>query len=153
MLEFLGIPITGWISSAGIVTLVGLFFRRDVALRKISSSEAGDLRDHYAEELKALREKLNSQEQHFTSMEKHWREMLEASDHRHEECEKARQAMRRELSDMHDEIAGLKRQISITSANKLIELEGNGAPRPSEVAPHATASAARVKDIAKNGDK
>lgn len=142
MLELFGIPITGWISASSLLALVGLFLRRDIALRKISSSEAGDLRDHYASELAEVRSQRLQDREEFLKIEKHMRGLIEDSDRRHEECEDARRLMRTEMNGMHDEIAGLKRQIPVASADRLILLEG----RPSAVAPHAAASAARVKE-------
>lgn len=144
MLELFGIPITGWITSGGIITLVGLWWRRDVALRKISSSEAGDLRDLYAKELAAVRAERAQDREEALNVEKHLRDMVNQSDKRHEECEAARQLMRKEMDEMHDEIAGLKRQIPAASADKLLVMDGRS---PSEIAPHAAASAERVKRI------
>lgn len=145
--ELVGIPITGWITSGGIVTLVGLFMRRDIALRKLSSTEAGDLRDLYAKELAAVRAERGQDREEALRVEKHLRDMVEMSDKRHEECEIARRDMRAEMDDMHAEINGLKRQIPAASADKLLVLEG----RPSETAPLAAASASRVKTITENG--
>lgn len=142
MLELFGIPITGWITSGGIIALVGLWWRRDVALRKISSTEAGDLRDLYAKELAALRKERTQDREDALTVEKHLREMVDMSDKRHAECEVSRQEMRQEMDKMHAEIAGLKRQVPAVSADKLLVLEG-----VSEVAPHAAASAERVKKI------
>lgn len=147
-LEILGIPITGWLTSGGIFTLVGLWWRRDIALRKISSSEAGDLRDHYAEELAAVRKERMTDREEFLRIEKYMREMIDASDAKHRECEDARQKMRVEMDTMHEEIAGLRRQVPIASADTLLVLEGS---KPSEAAPHAAASAERVKKIVENG--
>lgn len=148
MLELFGIPITGWITSGGIITLVGLWWRRDIALRKISQSEAGDLRDSYAEELKAVRAERAQDRKDALGVEKHLREMVDQSDKRHEECEISRRNMRIEMDEMHAEIAGLKRQVPAVSADKLLMMEG-----ASELAPHAAASAERVRDITGNGDK
>lgn len=149
MLEIFGIPITGWISSGGIIALVGLWFRRDIALRKLSSTEAGDLRDLYAKELAAVRTERAQDREEALKVEVHLRKMVEMSDKRHEECEEARQAMRKEMDEMHNEIAGLKRQIPVASADKLMVLDGR---LPSEAAPHAAASAERIKNYAE-GDK
>jgi hypothetical protein len=134
------------LSTGGIVTLVGLWWRRDIALRKISSSEAGDLRDHYAKELAEVRSQRLLDRQEFLKIEKHLRGMIEDSDRRHEECETARRAMRIEMDNMHAELEGLKRQVPVASADKLLVLEGNG-QKPSDIAPHAAASAGRVKRI------
>jgi chromosome segregation ATPase len=111
-------------------------------MRGLRNADMADIRDHYAEELTALRAKLNSQEDHFRSMEKHWREMLNASDKRHEECETARQELRLELNTLHDEIRGLREQLLRYSADKVLFL---GA---SEI---VTDAAHRVKDITDKG--
>lgn len=134
------------ITASGIISLVGLWWRRDVALRKISSSEAGDLRDLYAAELAAVRAERAQDREDALTVEKHLRQIINESDRRHEECEAMRRTMRTEMDAMHDEIAGLKRQIPAASADKLLIMEGNGI-KPSEAAPHAAASAERVKRL------
>lgn len=149
MFELFGIPITGWITSSGILALVGLFLRRDIALRKLSSTEAGDLRDLYAKELAAVRAERGQDREEALRVELHLRQMVDQSDRRHEECEISRRLMRTEMDEMHSEIAGLKRQVPAVSADTLTVLEGR---RPSEVAPHAAASAERVRKITE-GDK
>jgi uncharacterized coiled-coil DUF342 family protein len=120
----------------------------------LSSEE--QIRKHFADEGRALREKLNRQDEHLIAVEKHLREMVHASDRRadesdrrHEECEAARQELRQELAAMHDEIAGLKRQIAHYSANQLVILQDR---HPSDAAPEAAASAERVQKIT-NGDE
>lgn len=138
-----------WLTGGGVFALVGLWWRRDIALRKISSSEAGDLRDHYAEELGSVRLERVSDREEALKVERHLREMIQLSDRRHEECENARVEDRKERARMQEDIDGLKRQVPEASANMLLVLEGNG--KPSEVAPHAAASAERVKKITGDG--
>jgi len=155
-LEVLGIPITGWISSAGILSLVGLFLRRDVALRKLSHTEAADLRDSYAAELAGVRaERVEDRRRHqeervedrdaYMRLEKHMRDMLGMSDQRHKECEDDRKAMRQHVTKLEQDITGLNRKIIEYSAERAVSLD------PSRT-PHASASAERVRDIT-NGDK
>lgn len=134
---------------------IGMVLRFMNKRQELHNADVADIRDHYAAELAALREKLNSQEEHFQRMEMHWREMLENSDRRHEECEKTRAELRRELDKMHTELAGLQRQIASYSSDQLLVMEREADPRPpSERAPEATAAAGRVKDIVekKNGN-
>jgi biopolymer transport protein ExbB/TolQ len=137
---FLG-SVPAWITAGGVATLVWVVINGGLGWRKLRNADESDIRDHYADEVKALREKLNRQEQHFMALETHWREMVDASDRRHEECEAARQTLRVELSAMHDEIAGLKRQIAASSADTVIRLGD---------APLAQESAERVKKITDN---
>jgi hypothetical protein len=130
--DFLG-TLPGWITAAstttGVVTIIVTFLRRGVSLKGLRNADEADIRDHYAQEVEALRGQL-------LSMERHYREMLEKSDRRHEECEAARSAMRQEID-------GLKRQIPGLSADRLLILEQNGPP--SEIAPHSFAAAKRIK--------
>lgn len=149
--DFLG-TLPQWLTLGGVSGIIGIVLRYRLGSQKLSNADEADIRDHYAQEVAAMREKLDRQETHFQLLEKHLREMIaasdqraEESDRRHAECEAARQAMRREIDGMHDEIRGLKRQIPEVSADKLLILEG----KPSEVAPHSTAAAKRIKE---NGD-
>jgi biopolymer transport protein ExbB/TolQ len=110
------------------------------------------IRDHYSKEVLRLTARLDDLNKVFRdemqSMEEHYRKMLDASDHRHEECQKDRDSMRQEMIEMHEEIAGLKRQIAQYSSNRLLVLE-NGS-RPSSVAPDATKSASRVQRVTRD---
>lgn len=145
--EVLG-TIPGWITSAGIVTILGVVLRYRLGWRKQTLGDDADIRDHYAQEVAALRGKLDGQGAHFLSLEKHWRDILEGSDRRHQECEEARQAMRREINKMHEEIAGLRTQIRAASTDRVLRMEEDPPP-----APHARAAAKRVKNIIEDGDK
>lgn len=149
--DFMG-TLPGWITAAstttGVVTLIVAYWRRGVSLRRLTNEDEADLRDHYAEELSALRSKLNEQEDHFKGLEKHWREMVEASDRRHEECEVARRGLRLELDAMHEELSGLRAQIRAASTDRVLRMEEECPP-----APHARAAAHRVKKINEEGGK
>jgi hypothetical protein len=114
------------------------------------------LREDMANELEAMRRRDDERAASFMKLESHWREMLEASDRRHDECEEARRELRRELDKMHDEIRGLRVQIREASTDRVILLEGNGhgnGHKPSDIAPHAAASAPRVKRITRKARK
>jgi predicted RNase H-like nuclease (RuvC/YqgF family) len=152
--DFIG-TLPGWITAAstttGVAAIIIAFFRRGVSLKGLQNAAEADIRDHYADEVKALREKLDRQEAHFRTLEKHLREMIDASDkraeesdRRHGECEQARRELRGEIDEMHKELTGLHRQITEQSADKLLILEQRG--KPSEVAPHSTAAAKRLKE-------
>lgn len=129
----------GWITAAsttsGVVALVIAFWRRGVSLKGLANANEADLRDHYAQEVEAMRAQL-------MAMEKHYREMLAQSDRRHEECEEARREMR-------DELAGLRDQLRLQAANRVIAMEESGT-KPSE---HVVAAAHRVKRIVEEGGK
>lgn len=139
--EIIG-TIPGWITSAGVVTLIGIVLRYRLGWRKLGDADDADIRDHYAQEVAALRGKLDGQEAHFLSLESHWRTILEGSDRRHQECEEARQLLRIEMNKMHEEIAGLKSQIRAASTDRVLRMEED----PPE-APHSRAAAKRVKNI------
>ncbi len=104
------------------------------------------LRDHYAQEVARLSEKLVGQTATFReqmqTMENHYRQLLQDSDERHEACQQDRDKLRLEINEMHAEIAGLKRQIARYSSDNLVVLEGSDLK-----APEATKSAKRVKRI------
>lgn len=112
------------IFSGGILGVLATFYVRN---RKLTLDAAAVLRVHYADELERLARRADE------------------SDQRHEECELSKRDLRKELDALHDELRGMKRQIAEYSADKLLLLEDRGCP--SDVAPHAVASARRVKDI------
>jgi hypothetical protein len=126
--ELLG-TIPQWLTALGIGSFLIALLRRDVQVRGLRNTDQADIRDHYAQEVAALRDQL-------LTMEQHYRNMLEQSDKRHDECEVARSQMRAELD-------GLKRQMAAASADRLLVLEERTCP--SDVAPHSTAAAKRIK--------
>jgi hypothetical protein len=135
--DFLG-TLPGWITAAstitGVVTIIVAWWRRGISLQRLSNESEADIRDHYADEVGALRTQL-------LTLERHYREMLEQSDRRHAECEVARQEIRTELE-------GLKSQIRLASTDRVLRMESDPPP-----APHARAAAHRVKKIIEGGDK
>lgn len=118
--------------SGGIFGTVTTFFVRNrritVDARKIALDAEAILREHFGDELDRLTQRAAE------------------SDRRHEECEQAKRDLRRELDAMHDEVRGLKDQLRMYSADRLIELEANC---PSAA---VSASARRVKRHAKSGN-
>lgn len=110
--------------------------------QSLNSEEA--IRDHYANEVAALRKERAADHAQFISVEKHLRTMLHESEQRHEECQLDRDELRRQVVQLQGELDGIKRQISQYSADKLLILEDRTG-LPSKRAPDATASASRVK--------
>jgi septal ring factor EnvC (AmiA/AmiB activator) len=149
--DFIG-TLPGWITAAstttGVAAIIIAFFRRGVSLKGLQNADSADIRDHYAQEVEALRSKLNGQEGHFHNLEKHWREMIAASDRRHQECEDARQELRGELDKMHTAIRGLRDQLLAQSTDRVLILEGTPA---AEKAPHSVAAAKRIKENGEGG--
>lgn len=129
-------------------TALGVILRYSQGMRGLRDAESANIRDHYAKEVERLTQKLDRQTHNFHELEKHWREMLEASDHRHEECEKARAESRAEMDAMHDQLRGLKDQLKQYSADTLIMLERNG--KPSQSAPESLKAAERIKKLSGN---
>lgn len=138
------------VSASGLfVSMLGILAKLMLGKGQLINASEADIRDHYAEELAALRKERADDKAEFARVERHLRDMASESDRRHSECESARAEDRRERSRMQDEIDGLKRQVPELSADKLMRLEG----KPSEIAPHAAASAERVKKITEERDK
>ena len=120
-----------WLTGGAVTAFIVMMFR-----------DSANLRGHYAKELDrlqttidGLREKLNTHERAAEDMEarytKRWRD-----------CEE-------ESAELRAEVAGLKRQIAKYSADQLTILEQIGCPRTA--APHASASANRVRKITGEG--
>lgn len=122
-------------------TLLGVILRYRLGVRKLALGEESNIRDHYAGEVAALRSELNQQERNFRDVENHLRSLLDASDRRHEECERARAESRQEVSALHREIEGMRRQIVRYSAESVLVLSEQ---RPSAA---VEAAAERVKRI------
>lgn len=139
--DFIG-TIPGWITSAGVVGLLWIVVNGGLGWRKQGLENQADIRDHYADEVTALRA-------HMATMEGHWRSMVKSSDERHAECERDRKILRDEIHDLQDMVRGFRRQLAQYSTDRLMELEGLC---PSDKAPEAAASAERVRRIVEGGD-
>lgn len=113
-------------------------------MRSLALAAEEEIRKHFADEVKSLRGQLQG-------MEKHYREMLEASDKRHEECQLDRDRMRDRVKELENHVTGLEAQIRQLSTNAVLEIRGN--PTGKE-GPEAVDSAPRVqKIINENGAK
>jgi hypothetical protein len=120
-------------------TLLGVILRYRLGVQKLVLGEEASIRDHYAGEVAALRAELNQQERNFREVETHLRSLLEASDRRHEECERARADSRREVEELHIQIQGMQRQILRYSADGVLML--------GEASEPVRAAAERVRKI------
>lgn len=116
---------------------LGIILKYRLGTRKLDLDSEEAIRDHYAKEVAALRQQM-------LVLEQHYRNMLDASDRRHEDCQIDRDRLRDRVRELEKHVEGLERQISQYSADRLIVLE-RLAP-PSESAPHSLASAHRIKD-------
>lgn len=101
----------------------------------IRNADTADIRDHYAAEVTQLRAQL-------VTLEKHYREMLLASDRRHAECEQARTEMRGRISELEDHVRGLEAQMRRYSSDTVLKLAGE----PSD---QVVEAARRVRDMDK----
>lgn len=142
--SFLG-TLPQWIAAAASAGIFGALLKFGLGWRSQTLNEDENLRKHYAEELQRLTKKLDEKSGDFSAkmqvMEDHYRKLLDDSDRRHDECQKDRDNLRREMNDMHDEIAGLKRQIARYSADRVVLLGEDN------YAPEAKRSAQRVRKI------
>lgn len=149
----------GWITSAGVVGLLGLLLRYqlgrqklqidaaqvDINAQQIANTDEADIRDHYAEEVKELRAALKEQsarhQQRENEMDDRYRRLLQESEARHEECQTQRRELRHDMDRLLDEMAGLRRTIVQYSAEGVVrlgEISGARASEEVERAAHST---------------
>lgn len=115
MLDFGTVP--GWITSAGVLGILGIVVRWQLGLRKLNveaqqvsvnaqqvhNADEADIRDHYAQEVAVLRQRLDEKD------ERH-REAMATADLRHDQCIKSRDDMRKRLEVVEDRLLGTIRQ-------------------------------------------
>lgn len=173
--------VPGWITSGGIMGILGLLIYWQLGNRKISvdsdvqqNVDKADIRDHYADEVAALRKRLDEagqrnvlaqtqiEERYKTlltvaetryrtataEIEEHYKGALKAAEQRHDECVADRDALRNEVRALYDEVAGLRRQITTQATDRVLALGQAGAEPPSE---HVLGAAERMKDRLDNG--
>lgn len=119
-----------WISPVALLGILGLVVRWQHGIRKLAIEarrvditaaevdlkDEADIRDHYADEVRQLRERLDAQS------ERH-RVILAGSEERHEQCKREREELRDDARKLKDIVAGLIRIITQASASKAILLD------------------------------
>jgi len=119
-----------WISPVALTAILGLVIKWQYGIRKlriearsveiqaveIADRDEADIRDHYADEVRQLRERLDAQ------AGRH-RDDLNAVEQRHEECRRERDDLRDDSRKLKDIVAGLIRIITQASASKAILLD------------------------------
>lgn len=123
------------VTAGGVVALVGLFFKRDEALRKLSGSAIADVMDHYDKELIRIMER----EGILIARNEALTKRLEEVEDRQRQCEERERISRKRLIKAEQEIAGLLRSMAANSTDKLVILE-------SEV-PLSVEAAKRIKKM------
>ena len=144
-----------WIAALFSAGIFGAILKFGLGWRGQTLDSDEKIRDHYAKEVARLTDQLNQKSLAWTEqiqgLEAHYRKMLEESDRRHEECQIDREALRKELNDMHAELTGLKRQIARYSTDKLLVMDDESGG-PSATAPSSVAAARRSKRLRDEGD-
>lgn len=130
--DFTG-TLPGWITAGAVISIFGMMLRNQVHNRKLGierfSAEnvaAGAIGELYAEEVKALRTRLDDHsrmaKEALADMEARYKALLEESNHRHDECERERVKLHSEVAVLRKEIDGLVRVITQASIDRVIML-------------------------------
>lgn len=120
-----------WISPVALTGILGIVLshrlgllkvkveadRVEVQAREVDHKDDADIRDHYADEVAALRKRLDEKS------DEHRRILREAED-RHDQCKRERDELRDDSRKLKDIVAGLIRIITQASASKAILLDG-----------------------------
>lgn len=163
--ELLG-TIPQWFTVAGVASILGIVLRYRLGWKRLNiedqkqkDTDEADIRDHYADEVRQLRDKLDKQSGQFrrdlTDLEDRYRGLLEAtenrwqrllsdSEKRHDECMADRDHLRERVNALENELNGLIRMIAQNSANKVLQLGD-------DVSDDIRAAAERVEIILKKG--
>lgn len=127
--------IPGWITSAGVLALLTLMSKHYLAARKLqqegsaigqaqSDARDADIRDHYADEVRQLRDKLDKQNDQFRAdlneLESRYRRALDESEKRHQQCMDDRDILRQRVTLLEDELRGLIRVITQASIDRVL---------------------------------
>jgi hypothetical protein len=164
--------IPGWITSAGVVAILGLVLRWQLGLRKLKieaaqveitaqqvhDADEADIRDHYANEVEQLRDRLDRQSvrhrDELAEKEKRHRAERKEDEDRHRACLRDNDDLRDKLHAVKDLAAGLQRIITQASASRAILIAGHA---PGEMPEEVRAAAERVELLFQNeregGDK
>lgn len=121
-----------WISPTVLLAILGIIVKWQYALRKlrieadqvevsalgVRNADEADIRDHYADEVRQLRERLDAQ------AARH-KDVLQDSEDRHEQCKRERDEIREDARKLKDIVAGLIRIIVQASASQAIRLDSS----------------------------
>lgn len=141
------------ISALSLVALLGLVLRYRLGWRRLSiegqkqqDTDEADIRDHYAQEVAALRQKLADMHLQFRAdlleLETRYRKMLNDSEDRHEQCMADRDILRERVNQLEDELRGLIRVITQASIDRVLMI---GTEMPDDI----REAALRVENIIK----
>lgn len=133
--------LAGWITALSATGVFGVVLTFLLKWRGMSLGEDESIRGHYAKEVQRLTDKIES-------MDKLWRKQLddvearankriEESELRHEECLADRDALKKRITELEDDITGLVRLIAQNSAEKVLHLGD-------DISPHIRSAAERV---------
>jgi hypothetical protein len=129
--------LAGWFTAIGsmgsLATLMTLLLRWDLGRGKLSierqkqhDTDEADIRDHYADEVRQLRDRLDAQSGRFKKdlqeLEDRYKRLLHDSERRHDQCQEDRDQLKERVENMSDEIRGLVRLIAQNSANAVIRM-------------------------------
>lgn len=144
-----------WLSTTALTAsaiFLGLLLKHHLGLKRIAldkeiagNADEADIRDHYADEVRQLRERLDGQSERHriateTETERHKEEMA-AADRRHEECVNAREELREKVWALKDQVMGLVRLLITNSARGTLALSED------EVSGHVREAAERVERL------
>lgn len=158
--------VPSWLTGGGVLGILGLLIWWQLGLRKIDVEQIGidnqdraDIRDHYAAEVAALRQRIDAQAQnHATRVadlerryqenvseaEARWRKAVRDVEERHEKCERELSLQAEKVRKLEKDYAGLERQILTQASDRVLALGAPGRPQPSD---DVLAAAKRVKKI------
>lgn len=119
----------GWITSAGVLGLLGLLVRYQLGVKKLEieakqvsinaaatdNADEADIRDHYADEVRQLRTRLDDQS-------KRHGDDLEKVENRLRECRDREEELLDSVRALKDTVSGLIRIIAQASASQAISL-------------------------------
>lgn len=138
-IPFLG-TLPGWItgaSSSALAAIVAWYLlgKRKIQVQaetvkveafKVETADEADIRDHYAEEVRQLRQRLDEQSHRHTralnaaetrhrralaSVEQRYQRALRDADSRNAECQREREEDRREMERLREDVKGLRAQL------------------------------------------
>jgi predicted nucleic acid-binding Zn-ribbon protein len=155
----------GWVTALSSGGILACLVRRELGLKKleieaqqvnvtarqVEDARDADIRDHYADEVKALREALQQQSKRHNdaldALEARHQRVHDAAAARQEKCEAEREKLATLVRDIQEELHGVRAQVRANSAEQVVLLAASNEPVP----PHALEAAKRI--VARHEDK
>lgn len=113
-------------------------------IRTLDDAKEAGIRGHWADEVRALRERLDSADKRYVDLLERFDQHREEADRRYKQATAYHDQCVAERNELRNELEGVKRQLAAQATDRVLLMEEN-CGKPGVEAPHSLAAARRLK--------